>query len=467
MKRMTLRRVGIIGAALLFWFIAAAPAQAQTYTNDELVRGINTVWVLITAFLVFFMQAGFAFLEAGSTHEKNTVSILIKNIIDFAIATLAFWAVGYAFMFGTGTPLIGLSHFFLNDLTLPVEVNLPPLAFWLFQLVFAGTAATVVSGAMAERTRFLVYLIFSVVMGAFIYPIFGHWAWGNGWLSTLSFGAATGFHDFAGSTVVHSVGGWAALAGAYLLGPRIGRFDSSRKGDSEFRGQSVPLATLGVFILWLGWFGFNPGSQLSAIGPNADIVALVAVNTNIAAAMGGLGALLLARMQYGVWRLTTTLNGVLGGLVAITAPCNIVTPLDAVIIGTVGGVLVTYGTVWLERLRIDDPVGAVPVHLVAGVWGTLAVGLFGNGMGLLDGGGVGQLLIQFVGIVVCAIWAGGLSFLTFFIIQQSIGLRVPANIERLGLDNAEHGETAYNRFVESVEETPSPKIRDQFHQPSG
>ncbi len=458
MRRMRWYKLGIVIAAVVGLFLlAASPAHAQSndVSTTDLVRGINTIWVLITAFLVFFMQAGFAFLEAGATREKNTVNILIKNVIDFSIATPVFWAVGYAFMFGAGFGWIGTSGFFLHDVP-ERDDNLPVLAFWMFQLVFAGTSATIVSGAMAERTRFIVYFIFSIAMAALIYPIFGHWVWSEqGWLANLPLGI--GFTDFAGSTVVHSVGGWAALIGTLLLGPRIGRFDPQRA--NEFRGHSVPLATLGTFILWLGWFGFNPGSQLAAVGSNADQIALVAANTNIAAAVGGLAALFTARWRAGTWRLTITLNGVLGGLVAITAPCNLVRPLDAVIIGAVGGFLVTMGAEWLERAHIDDPVGAVPVHLVAGVWGTLAVGLFASDIGLVHGGGFAQLTVQMIGVGACALWAGGVSLMTFLLIQRTIGLRVSAETELLGLDSAEHGEASYPRFITTNEEVASPKLR--------
>lgn len=446
---------GCVGGVLL-WLLLAEPAAAQAVGTDPLVRGINTVWVLVAAFLVFFMQAGFAFLEAGATNEKNTVSILIKNLIDFSIGTIAFWAVGYAFMFGTSNSWIGTDGFLLLELN--YNGDLPPLAFWLFQLVFAGTAATIVSGAMAERTRFVVYLITSVMMTAFIYPIFGHWAWSDsGWLRNLPLGM--GFHDFAGSTVVHSVGGWAALMGAILLGPRLGRFRSTdaTADPTIFQGQSVPFATLGVFILWLGWFGFNPGSQLAAVGTDADVIALVAANTNLAAAAGGLGSLVLVRSLQGKWRLTTTLNGVLGGLVAITAPCSVVQPAIALLIGLVGGIFTALGTWWLEAVQIDDPVGAVPVHLFAGIWGTLAVGLFANDVGLLMGGGFEQFAAQLIGIGTCAVWAGSLAFGLFFLLNRTIGLRVSPLVEAQGLDAIEHGETGYARFREAREDTRSTK----------
>ncbi len=438
--------------ALLLALLPTPAAAQEAVSTADLARGINTVWVLVTAFLVFFMQAGFAFLEAGSTNEKNTVSILMKNVLDFSVGTIAFWAFGYALMYGNGTPLVGTSQFFL--IGLDYDGNVPGMAFWLFQLMFAGTAATIVSGAMAERTRFVVYLAISVVITGLIYPVFGHWAWSDiGWLASLPLGS--GFHDFAGSTVVHSVGGWVALVGAVTVGARIGRFDGS---TNVMRGQSVPFAALGVFILWLGWFGFNPGSQLAAIGSNADAIALVAVNTNLAAAMGGLGSLVLVRIIEGNWRLTTTLNGVLGGLVAITAACNVVLPAWAIVIGGIGGMITVLSTWWLESVQIDDPVGAVPVHLFAGIWGTLAVGLFATETGVLMGHGFGQLAAQLVGIVVCAAWAAGTAFLFFRLARLLAGdLRVTPLVESQGLDAAEHGETGYPRLADAEEESPSIK----------
>jgi Amt family ammonium transporter len=301
---------------------------------------------------------------------------------------------------------------------------------------------------MAERTQFKSYLIYSVVITAFIYPIFGHWVWGGGWLSTLPFGG--GFLDFAGSTVVHSVGGWAALMGAIVVGPRIGRF--SQSGESKpIPGHSLPLMALGVFILWLGWFGFNPGSQLAAASnTDANAIALVAATTNIAAATGALGALLLGWMMKGKPDLSLALNGVIGGLVAITAPCAFVTPGGAAIIGLVGGAVVVLGMALLESLKIDDPVGAVPAHLMAGVWGTLALGLFATDSGLFYGHGAGQLLAQLIGVGACALWTGGTSFVLFSAIKAITGLRVTAEEEELGLDIGEHGITAYG--------TPIPQL---------
>lgn len=434
----------VIPAAIAALLITSKPVYAQSADSiGDLTRGLNTVWVLITAFLVFWMQAGFALVEAGLTRAKNTTNILFKNLIDFVFATLAFWAIGYAFMFGSSAGgWIGTSGFFLaggEDVA-----GLPLLAFWFFQLVFAGTAATIVSGSMAERTQFKSYLVYSFFISAIIYPISGHWIWGGGWLSTLPFGA--GFKDFAGSTVVHSVGGWLGLIGAIALGPRIGKFTKDGK-PRLIPGHSITLAVLGVFILWLGWFGFNPGSQLAADGFNADIISLVAVNTNIAAATGGLVAMIIG------WLFVTkkpdlsmTLNGVLAGLVAITAPCAFVTPVYSIVIGAVAGVIVVYGAILLEKLKIDDPVSAVPVHLMNGIWGTLAVGIFAteNGVTGLIAGNSAQLLSQTIGVLAVAAWCIITGVVLFFgILKGIVGLRVSKAEEMEGLDLTEHGAEAY------------------------
>ncbi|PWH14646.1 MAG: ammonium transporter, partial [Anaerolineae bacterium] len=337
---------------------------------------------------------------------------------------------------------IGTSGFFLSggeDVA-----GLPVMAFWFFQLVFAGTAATIVSGAMSERTRFVAYLIYSAVISTVIYPIAGHWMWGGGWLATLPFGA--GFKDFAGSTVVHSVGGWLALLGTLALGPRIGRF--TKDGTPRaIPGHSISMATLGVFILWMGWFGFNPGSQLAIHGGNADAVALVAVNTNLAAAAGALVAMIVA------WAFVTrkpdlgnTLNGALAGLVAITAPCAFVTPAASIVIGAISGVVVVYGAILLEKLKIDDPVSAVPVHLMNGIWGTLAVGIFATEGGVtgLIAGDFGQFLAQLIGVLVVGVWCVVTGYVLFFILlKKFVGLRISREEEFKGLDFQEHGAEAY------------------------
>lgn len=434
----------VLPAVVSVALLSANPALAQEADpQGELVRGLNTIWVLITAFLVFWMQAGFAFVEAGLTRSKNTTNILFKNLIDFIFATLAFWAFGYAFMFGASAGgLIGTRGFFVSggdDVA-----GLPIMAFWFFQLVFAGTAATIVSGSMAERTKFSAYLIYSFFISALIYPISGHWIWGGGWLASLPFGA--GFKDFAGSTVVHSVGGWLALIGAITLGPRLGRFTKDGK-PVAIPGHSISLVVLGVFILWLGWFGFNPGSQLAAVGPNADVIALVAVNTNIAAATGGLAAMIICWLFVTKKPdLSTTLNGVLAGLVAITAPCAWVTPAASIVIGAIGGVIVVYGALLLEKLKVDDPVSAVPVHLMNGAWGTLAVGIFAtqNGVTGLIAGNAGQIIAQLIGIGAVAAWCITMGVVLFpGIIKNTVGLRVSRQEEMKGLDIEEHGSVAY------------------------
>lgn len=449
--RVMKRLVGPTAALSLSLLVAGVVSAQEPDPIEELTRGLNTAWVLITGFLVFFMQAGFAFVEAGLTRAKNTTNILMKNLMDFVMGTLAFWAIGFGLMYGQSIGgLFGSTKFFISVGSEDI-VGIPALAFWLFQLVFAGTAATIVSGAMAERTKFAAYLIYSVIISLLIYPIFGHWIWGGGWLWTL--GDSTGlipgggFRDFAGSTVVHSVGGWAALTGAIILGPRVGRF--AKDGTPRaIPGHSVSLFTLGVFILWLGWFGFNPGSQLAITGGNSDVVGLVAVNTNIAAAAGSLTALITAWIMTGKPNAGAAMNGVLAGLVAITAPCAYVTPLDSVIIGAIAGPLVIYGNVWLEKLKIDDPVGAVPVHMMNGIWGTLSLGLFAsqNGVvGLFAGGGFSQLVLQLVGVIACGAWTVSTCFVLFTVIRKTVGLRVTVEEEVRGLDLFEHGSEAYPR----------------------
>lgn len=432
-------------AAVALLYVTPAYAQ-EPGPIEELTRGLNTLWIIVTASLVFWMQAGFALVEAGLTRSKNTTNILFKNLIDFVFATVAFWAFGYAFMYGsTAAGWIGTTGFMV-DASLGDVVGVPGLAFWFFQLVFAGTAATIVSGAMAERTKFSAYLIYSFFISAIIYPIAGHWIWGGGWLWTLPFGA--GFRDFAGSTVVHSVGGWLALIGAIFLGPRLGRF--AKDGTPKaIPGHSISLLTLGVFILWLGWFGFNPGSQLAIHGGNADAVALVTVNTNLAAAAGGLVAMVVSWLFVAKKPdLPTTLNGVLAGLVAITAPCAYVTPAYSILIGAIGGVIVVYGTILLEKLKIDDPVGAVPVHLMNGVWGTLAIGIFGTeGIGSLITGDSGQFLAQLIGVLAVGAWTSMTGSLLFFGIKSTVGLRVSREEEIKGLDIEEHGTEAYPNDV--------------------
>ncbi len=401
-----------------------------------LTTGLNTFWVLIAASLVFFMQAGFALVEAGLTRSKNTTNILFKNLMDFAIGTLGFWFIGYGIMFGAGNGFFGSFEFF-SKTDHGSALGIPNDAFFFFQLVFAATAATIVSGAMAERTKFVSYLAYSAVITLVIYPISGHWIWGGGWLSQLE----TPFVDFAGSTVVHSVGGWLALAGALVLGPRIGKYKNGK--INAIPGHSITLAALGVFILWLGWFGFNPGSTLG-LG-DANLVARIFVTTNAAAASGAVATLVTTWIRYGKPGLSMTLNGVLAGLVAITAGTHAVTPGAAVIIGLIAGILVVFSVEFLDKVvKIDDPVGAISVHGVCGAFGTLAVGLFATEGGLFTGGGVALLTSQAIGVASVFAWAFGIGLILFFAIKYTIGLRVSAKEEENGLDYYEHGEKAYN-----------------------
>ncbi len=406
-------------------------------TNKAAIALVQTnadyVWTLVAAALVFFMQAGFAMVEAGFTRAKNAINIMMKNLMDFSMGTLGFWAIGFGLMFGASNGWIGTSGFFLSDFKLGGDPWV--LAFWMFQVVFAATAATIVSGAMAERTKFSGYMTYSIVICAVIYPIFGSWAWGGlfnggGWLEKL------GFIDFAGSTVVHSVGGWAALAGAIVLGPRIGKFGKDGK-VRPILGHNLPLAALGVFILWLGWFGFNPGSTTAA---NKDI-AMIFVNTNLAAAAGAVLAMFTSWIRIGKPDVGMSLNGALAGLVAITAGCANVTPLSAVIIGAIAGIIVVFAVFFFDKIKVDDPVGAISVHGVNGAWGTLAAGLFNIG------GTSGKIIgVQLLGIGACFVWTFFTAFILFKIIDKTIGLRVSPEEEREGLDYSEHGGNAYPDF---------------------
>jgi Amt family ammonium transporter len=402
---------------------------------------VDTLWVLLAAFLVFFMQAGFGMVEAGFIRAKNTSNILMKNFLDFALGSLFFFLVGYAFMFGKGNGFIGLTGFGLEGAENPSGV--PLHAFWLFQACFCGAAATIVAGGMAGRMKFPAYLAYTAVVSAVVYPIIGHWVWGGGWLADLGFG------DFAGSTVVHLTGGIIALVGTMMLGPRLGKFGPDKKAKA-IPGHNIPLAALGVFLLWFGWFGFNPGSTLE-VG-NGVTISLVAINTNIAACAGAVAAMIIAWLLFGKPDPSMTMNGALAGLVAITAPCAWVSPWAAIVIGAIGGVVVVLGVMLLDKIGIDDPVGAVPVHGMNGIWGTLAVGLFGQktlGLardGLFYGGGVSQLGVQIAGLAVTALFAAGAMGVVFFIIKSTIGLRVTKEEELRGLDIGEHGMESYAGF---------------------
>lgn len=437
---------------------AAAPApSAPAAPAWDAKIAADTVWVLVTAFLVFFMNLGFAMVESGLCRSKNAVNILSKNVIVFCVTVVFFWFVGFAIMFGNGSPYFGTTGWMLSgadnspatgDAYKGIFASLnwtgvPLYAKFIFQLVFAGTAATIVSGAVAERIKYFSFFVFSAAMAIILYPIAGHWIWGGGWLATLK----TPFLDFAGSTVVHSIGGWAALTGAILLGPRIGKYTADGKINA-IPGHNMGMATLGMFVLWFGWFGFNPGSTMAA---DPDAIARVAINTCIAGAVGGVAATFVAYIALGKPDLSMALNGILAGLVAITASCNWVTPGGSFIIGLVGGILVVYAVLFFDKIKVDDPVGALSVHLVNGVWGTLCVGLFaadiGGIKGLFYGGGTAQLISQVIGIAAVGIFVVVVSLIIWLVIKAVMGLRVEKDEEREGLDIGEHGMEAYPDFL--------------------
>lgn len=446
---------------------AAEPAAEPTIADLQKTLGdhkvlLDTIWVMVAAFLVFWMQAGFAYVEGGLTRAKNTNNIMMKNLMDFCLGTVAFWAVGFAIMFGDGNPYFGTSGWFLTgDDNSPMTgdgysgvfsslnwTGVPLFAKFMFQLVFAGTAATIVSGAMAERTKFSAYLIYSAIISAFVYPVIGHWIWGGGWLAKL------GFWDFAGSTVVHSTGAWMALVGALMVGPRKGKYSKDGKPNA-IPGHSLPMAALGVFILWLGWFGFNPGSTMAA-----DLsIAQIAMTTNLAGATGAMAALIVSWVIFGKADASMTLNGVLAGLVAVTASCAYISPLSAAIIGVLGGTAVVLAVLFIDRIGLDDPVGAVSVHGVCGVLGTICVGLFAQssyapanttGDGLLFGGGTTLLVNQLIGVGAVFGFCMVTGTILFGALKYTIGLRVSAEEELMGLDIGEHGSEAYPDFAASL-----------------
>jgi Amt family ammonium transporter len=409
--------------------------------KEELKNNINIIWTCVAAFLVFFMQAGFAMVETGFTRAKNSVNILMKNLMDFSIGSIAFFVIGFGLMFGASSNgMFGTSLFGLGGVEPGTDWN---WTFLIFQTVFAATAATIVSGAMAERTRFVSYLIYSAVISLLIYPLFGSWAWGNLLLTdNNSWLAKIGFHDFAGSTVVHSVGGWLALAGAIMLGPRLGKYGPDGK-PRAILGHNLPLAALGVFILWFGWFGFNPGSTTAGNG----LAGYIAVTTNLAAASGALLALITSWLIMKKPDISMTLNGALAGLVAITCPCDGVTPVGAIMIGSVAGILVVLSVLFIDFvLKVDDPVGAVSVHGMNGLWGTLSYGLFAMDGGLFYGGGLKQFGVQLLGAGTAFVWAFGLGLVLFWILSKTVGLRVTPEEELKGLDIGEHGNEAYAGF---------------------
>lgn len=455
MKKSVLYRMSCAVAAMMipvFSFAAEAevPSNVVEMMKDSEIS-INTVWMLLAAMLVFFMQPGFAFCEAGFSRTKNTANILFKNFVDFTLGTVCFWLIGFGIMWGAngegfmGLPEWGNLDFFEAPGGLPVE------GFLIFQTVFCATAATIVSGAMAERTKFSMYIVYSLLISLIVYPIEGHWTWGGGWLMNgeedsfmmRTFGYT--LHDFAGSTVVHSCGGWLALIGAMILGPRRGKY--GRDGKSRaIPGHSLTLAALGVFILWFGWFGFNPGSQLAASSEaDANAISHVFLTTNLAACAGGFFALAISWTKYGKPSLSLTLNGVLAGLVGITAGCDVVSPAGAALTGAICGVVMIFSVDFIDKiLKIDDPVGASSVHGVCGFLGTILTGLFSTSEGLFYGYGFGFLGAQIFGALVVGVWAAGMGFIIFKALEKIHGLRVPARIEEEGLDIYEHGESAYN-----------------------
>ncbi len=439
-------RVAVLALALV---LCSEASWAQSASDDAMAAAqstqvnLNYVWTILAAALVFFMQAGFALLETGFTRAKNAVNIIMKNVMDASAGALMFFALGFGLMFGTSWGgWIGTDGFFLMG----IEGQEPTwtYAFYFFQAVFAATAATIVSGAVAERIKFTGYLMFSVVITGLIYPIFGAWAWGglfngSGWLEGL------GFIDFAGSTVVHSVGGWAALAGALVVGPRVGKYDDAGRPQS-IPGHSLPQAALGVFILWLGWFGFNAGSTTAG---TTDI-ALIAMNTFIAAGAGAVGAMGVTWIRSGTPDATMTLNGVLGGLVGITAGCANLLPGFALLTGAIAGAIVVFATEFIERF-VDDPVGAIAVHGVCGAWGTLAAGLFAMG-----GFSWVQVGVQALGIVAAFAWTFPLSYGLFTLLDRVVGLRINGELEQVGLDLHEHDVRAYPEFVKRNASAPAP-----------
>ena len=459
---------------LMFWGVAAQAADPTPAEQIASLRvGLDTMWVMVAGMLVFFMNAGFGMLETGFCRQKNAVNVLSKNLIVFAISTLAFWAIGFGLMFSSGNPFVGTAGgFFLAGAdNSPATgdayqgifgalswAGVPLAAKFFFQLVFAGTAATIVSGAVAERIKFGSFLIFSLLLIGICYPITGHWIWVGGWLYEM------GFWDFAGSNVVHASGGWAALMGAAILGPRIGRYNSDGSSN-PMPGHNMSIATLGALILWLGWFGFNPGSTMS-IG-DGSLIAHIALTTNTGAAFGCIAATASAWILLGKPDLSMIINGLLAGLVAVTAGCAFINVPSSAIIGAIGGVLVVFAVGFFDSLQIDDPVGATSVHLVNGAWGTLAIGLFATGpgalygeglgpkAGLLFGGGIDQLFIQFVGVAAVGGFTVLVTSIFWIFLKITLGIRVSKSEEIEGLDIGEHGMEAYPGFVKESVSTQS------------
>ena len=451
-RLLTLLSVVIMLVALPLPVLAADPDPngAATLEADP-TAAVNFTWVLVAAFMVFFMQAGFGLVEAGLTRAKNAVNILTKNFMDFSVGGLAFWMFGFALMFGgsraapgleDGNDWLGLSGFFLAGDAYDVST----LLLWLFQMVFAATAATIVSGAMAERTKITAYFAFSFLVSAIVYPIFGHWVWGGGWLAKI------GMVDFAGSGVVHAVGGLVGLAGAAMLGPRKGKFDSRGK-PRAIPGHNLLLVVLGTFILFFGWFGFNPGSTLAATELR---ISVIAVNTFLAGVAGAVVAIYFSMGKTGASDITLACNGSLAGLVGITAPCAFVAPWAAVVIGAVAAFVMIASVSFVEnKLKVDDPVGAISVHGAAGLWGLLAVGIFSDGTYGISGlivGDSAQIVAQLIGMVTVVVWSLATGFIMFYLLKSTMGLRVSEEDEIKGLDITEHGLQAYgsDKLTESA-----------------
>jgi ammonium transporter, Amt family len=423
---------------VVIWNTAATAQGLEAPKSlEELTVVVNTIFLLFCSILVISMNAGFAMVEAGFCRQKNAVNVLAKNLIVFAVATLAYWAVGYALMYGEGNPFIGLQGFFFSGDPAPYGNDAYPAAVpeavsFLFQVAFAATAATIVSGAVAERIHFGAFLIFSTLLVAVSYSVTGHWIWDGGWLSEM------GFRDFAGSTVVHSVGGWAALVGAAMLGPRLGKYQNGR--INAIPGHNMGFATLGCLILWIGWFGFNPGSELAATAN----VPYIAVTTNLAAAAGGAASTLTSWLKDGKPDLSMIINGILAGLVGITAGCADVSYISAIIIGLIAGVIVVFSVSFFDSIKIDDPVGATSVHLVCGIWGTLAVGIFSTNP-------EHSIVTQLIGVLAVAAFSIAFSVIVWGLLKFTIGLRVDEEDERRGLDISEHGMEAYSGFVKEAD----------------
>lgn len=429
--------------SLFLTLLQDSPASEVTKAVEQINGDMGMLWMLIAGILVFLMQAGFTLVESGMTRAKNAVNIAMKNILDICVGSITFWLVGYSLMYGDTSN----GWFFWSGLFQGEGADL------FFQTMFAATTATIVSGAIAGRTKYSTYIIFSLVMTAVIYPISGGWEWNGGWLNDTAGFMPAEFIDFAGSSIVHSVGGWAALVAAFMVGPRIGKYVNGKV--LPIPGHNQVLATLGVFILWFGWFGFNGGSQLAWGGADAIGASTVVLITNLAAAAGGLGALITTWIWYGKPNLAQTLNGCLAGLVSITAGCGNMTAGGAVLAGLIGGIIVVFSIEFIEKkLKIDDAIGAASVHGVAGVWGTLVIGLWGvdgdTGIGLFNGGGAAQLGAQAIGVLAYAVWAITLSFIVLGVLKATIGLRVSKEVEIEGLDISEHGSIAY----------PGKRVRD-------